>query len=317
MYFITNRGGAMGARFRSWWQKIRRPLEIAVISTFVVVFSVLLVIVILAYVFNVNVPGLRGKTLWDWLQLLIIPAVLAVGGYLFNYTTSKSEREIASDRQREDTLQSYIDKISELMLRENLRESADEKVQKIARVRTLTVLRRLDAERKVSVLQFLHESGLIDKDKRIIDLSGADLSEADLSEADLRRADLDGATLDGANLRGAILIADLSVADLRGANLSGAILREAILFGADLSGAILGGANLRRAILSRAILSGANLSGANLYGAILDGATLDGATLDGATLDGANLRGATVTPEQLDKAWSLKDTTMSDGSKHP
>ena len=30
---------------------------------------------------------------WDWLQLLIIPAVLAVGGYIINLTISRGEQE--------------------------------------------------------------------------------------------------------------------------------------------------------------------------------------------------------------------------------
>jgi len=30
---------------------------------------------------------------WDWLQLLIIPAVLAVGGYILNLTISRGEQE--------------------------------------------------------------------------------------------------------------------------------------------------------------------------------------------------------------------------------
>src|SRR5258707_1397583 len=222
MYFITNRGDVMGARFCSWWQNIRKPLD-KIIITLLVVLLALFVVIILGYIFHWDWTGLNefnsisittntasppqkitrtiayqpGKTLWDWLQLLIIPAVLAVGGYLFNYTTSKNEqqstqlrdqneRDIASDNQREAALQGYIDKISELLLDKDhpLRESAPEdEVRKIARVRTLTVLPRLDKERKRSVLQFLHESGLIDKGMKIIDLDGADLNKAKLSEA--------------------------------------------------------------------------------------------------------------------------------------
>jgi len=255
-----------------------------------------------------------GKTLWDWLQLLIIPAVLAVGGYLFNYTTSKNEqqstqlrdqteRDIAADNQREAALQAYIDKMSELLLAQNLRNaSEDEEVQKIAqvrtlldlhgvpirsdlveaqkiaRVRTLTVLRRLDAVRKGSVLQFLHESGLIDKDKRIIDLSGADLSSANLRGANLFRT-----YLSEAYLRGAILI--------------DAKLFEAKLFGADLRGA--------------------DLSRANLRGAKLIYADLSGAKLIFAFLSEADLSHATVTLEQIDQALSSTRAIMPDGSKHP
>ncbi len=78
-------------------------------------------------------------------------------------------------------------------------------MRKIARVRTLTVLPRLNGRRKRSVLQFLNESGLIDKDKRIVDLTGAGLSGANLLEANLLGANLSGANLRGAELGGANL----------------------------------------------------------------------------------------------------------------
>ena len=202
----------MEERPHLWWQKARKPLEVFGIIIACMLVMGLLVVIILAYVFNVNVPGLRGKTLWDWLQLLIIPVVLAVGGYLFNYTTTRAEQRntqvrdqneqaIASDNQREAALQSYIDNMSELLLHGKLRESGeDDEVRKIARVRTLTVLPRLDANRKGSVLQFLHESSLIHKDKKIIDLRGADLRSADLRSANLTEATLSEATLSEATL---------------------------------------------------------------------------------------------------------------------
>ena len=349
----------MLVRFRSRWQN-RSKRSDAVVILLLVVSLLLIVVVIIGYRFNLDWTGLgpyispphspssdfqRGKTLWDWLQLLIIPAVLAVGGYLFNYTTSRTEREIASDGQREEALQAYIDKISELLLHEKLRELEPEyeEVRKIARVRTLTLLPRLDKERKKSILQFLYESGLIEKDKQIIDLSGANLREANLREADLSGAYLRGAILRRANLFEAILReaylreADLSGANLRGAKLRGATLFVANLHEADLSGAILSGANLFEADLSGAILSGAILSGAFLSRANLSGADLRDAKLikaelrdadlrdaklikaelHDADLRGADLRGAIVTPEQLDEAWSLTGAVMPDGLKLP
>ena len=71
-----------------------------------------------------------GKTLWDWMELLIIPIVLAIGAYYLNRSEraverriaedrAKLEREIATDRQQEATLQAYIDRISELLLEKN------------------------------------------------------------------------------------------------------------------------------------------------------------------------------------------------------
>src|SRR5439155_25310734 len=112
-----------------------------------------------------------------------------------------------------------------LLLDKNLRESTvTDEVRIIARVRTLLVVRRCDAKRKVRVLMFLYESCLIDKDKHIIDLSGADLSKINLSHVNLRGADLRGAFLRGATLGGANLSeANLSKTDLWGADFNGAL----------------------------------------------------------------------------------------------
>src|SRR3712207_6525576 len=84
----------------------------------------------------------------------------------------------------------------------------------VARARTLTVLPRLGGDRKARVVQFLYESGLITKDKVIVDLlKGADLHGANLGEAQLSYANLSRANLSEADLSGA----DLSGADLSGA----------------------------------------------------------------------------------------------------
>src|SRR5207253_3743844 len=131
----------------------------------------------LAYIFNVNVPGLRGKTLWDWLQLLIIPLALAVIALLFNLANSRTERQIAKqryeqdqqitkqryeqdqlialDKQREDLLQAYLDRMSELLLEKQLRSSeVGAEVRNVERVLTVTVLNQLDARRIGYVFAF-------------------------------------------------------------------------------------------------------------------------------------------------------------------
>lgn len=109
---------------------------------------------------------------------------------------------------------------------------------------------------------------------------------------------------------------DLRGADLRGADLNGADLRATDLGKADLSGAYLVGADLRGAILTEADLTAADLGGsmdqdaANIY-------PLLPAQLDGADLSRANLRLAKVCKTgQLDRARSLTDAIMPDGSRH-
>ncbi len=363
----------MGVRLRSWWQKIKQHPVAAVLTALLVVVIVLVVLSVLGYIFNWNWTGLgsyipptkasnfqRGKTIWDWLQLLIIPAVLAVGGYLFNYTTSRNEqkasvlhnqteREIASDHQREAALQAYIDKMSELLLHEKLRESEPhDEVRKIARIRTLTVLNLLDGKRKGSVLQFLKDSELINRGTTIINLFGANLSGAILSKAFLNGVDLVQVDLSGANLRQANLGyipsippedqeyiegADLSGANLSEANMSEAYLDQVNLRRANLTKANLSGADLDRADLRYADLTDADLSYAKLMSADLSYANLTGADLTntelslytewengfGADLSKSILKGVTgITIKELEKrAESLKGAIMPDGSIHP
>lgn len=312
----------MRARLHSLRQRVRKPPEIFVILVGCMLVIALLVVIALAYIFHVNIPGLRGKTLWDWLQLLIIPAVIAVGGYVLNLTISKgeqdatkqraesereaaekhaeTEREIASDNQREAALQAYLDSMSELLLHENLRNSeAENEVRKIARVRTLTALPRLDPKRKEIVLEFLIDSNLIDNEQTIINLSEADLSGVQI-KGYLGEINLHGTNLSKAYLCDAILLgANLSEADLSEANMTGTTL-----FMANLHLAKLFGAELRKASLSKADLSEANLQGTDLSGVELTEANLEGAT--------------GITIEELEKkARSLKGATMPDGSIHP
>jgi uncharacterized protein YjbI with pentapeptide repeats len=334
----------MGSRLRSWWQQIKTHPVVTVSIVLLVVVIVLIILIVLGYIYNWDWTGLNatdfksqkttniilfqpGKTLWDWLGLLTvlaIPVVVGFGAAWFTAQQGKVSVRENTDNQRETALQAYIDKISELLLEKHLRESkADDEVRTIARVRTLTVLQILDAKRKGSVLLFLGESGLIHKDKCIIDLSGADLI---------------GAYREGVNLMGANLSrVRLYNANLSLANLSSADLSETLLFGTDLIRANLSDANLCRVSLSacrmygadltRANLSDAdlelddlretNLSGADLSGANLKDTNLSGADLTGANLNETNLEGATgTTSEQLAKAKSLKGATMPDGSIH-
>ena len=65
----------------------------------ILVVAIILVVVIALIIVEIRLygTGFAGKTLWDWLQLLIIPLVIAAGGYLFTFSISKNERK-AADR---------------------------------------------------------------------------------------------------------------------------------------------------------------------------------------------------------------------------
>jgi len=252
---------------------------------------------------------IRGKTLWEWMELLVIPLFLAGGVYYLNHSErenerqraeerSNLEREIATDRQQESALQSYFDQIAELLLKEKLRTTKRKDVRDLARIRTLGVLRELDGNRKGLLFRFLKEADLIEKEKSIVRLIEADLSHANLGNANdfvvLKSGSLN---LDGANLRGA--------------NLSHAIWSESTFRFANLKSA-----NLSHALFNDVNLSEANLSDANLNCAYLCDAILHNANLSGADLSGADLSYAKVSEKQLASAKSLKGAIMPDGSKH-
>jgi Pentapeptide repeats (8 copies) len=256
---------------------------------------------------------------------LIVP--LTVAGATFWFTrwhtelvqrreTAQKERESTLEEQRfhhalslkqqraqDEVFQKYLDRLAQPLTSGKLRKAGRfEEVRVLAR--TLGVLWKLDANRKRSLMQFLHEARLIRREEfdreaeeepvnPVIGLSGADLRKASLQELDLKDAALNGADMKGANLRDA---------KLNNVNLSGADLS-----GADLSNANLNGASLVNADLQRKDelkLSGADLSSADPKD---------------ADLTGADLRGVKgVNKEKLKaQAKSLKGAAMPEESSPP
>jgi uncharacterized protein YjbI with pentapeptide repeats len=273
---------------------------------------------------------LGGKTVWDWLQLLIVPLALAVIGFAFTLQQdvrqnaieerrAQAERELAEVRAQDAALQAYLDQMTLLILDRKLLEAGDgDPVYTLAQARTSTIIIRLDAEHNRSVTRFLTDSGMTGTervteggDATVSVLRGLELDGADLSSGNLVGADLTDASLHNAHLHNAgLLWADLTDADLSNAGLADANLSFADLSAdgastsADLCGVVGCGASLKDADLSNANLFGANLSGADLSGADLMRADLTNA-------EGIN-------KEELERqAKSLEGATMPDGSKHP
>lgn len=85
---------------QKWWQKAMKPLGVIGIIVICILIMAVLVVIVMAYVFDVNVPGLRGKTLWDWLQLLIIPLMFAIGGFWFSQIPKSRDERATKQRDR-------------------------------------------------------------------------------------------------------------------------------------------------------------------------------------------------------------------------
>jgi uncharacterized protein YjbI with pentapeptide repeats len=264
-----------------------------------------------------------GKTLWDWIGVAGSIAVPILLVYLANRLQASQQRQ-AEEAAKEEVLQTYFDRLSELLIDKNLiaiasknqspiiqakelntvidllkdKATNEEKeliaaAKDVVRARTLSVLQRLekDSARKSRIIQFLIDTEITNKLQ--LNLSGAILSGAILN-----RAELSGAILSDTELTEAELSdAHLTKAELGGANLSGANLIRA-----ELSGANLYRANLSEATLIKAELTKAELSGANLIRAILQQVNLSEAYLVEAKLSGADLRLANLSKAYLNSA---------------
>jgi hypothetical protein len=154
------------------WRPTRRQLQWAASIATVLLF---LIIVMCGYYWELPWTGLsrpkgspntqRIKTLWDWLDLLIVPFVLALAGYLFNSSQNQATQEATQERAQDGALEAYLDKMSELLLDKQLHKKSNDydETRVTARAQTLAVLKRLDVQRKGTVLLFLREARLINR----------------------------------------------------------------------------------------------------------------------------------------------------------
>jgi len=190
-------------------------------------------VIVYGYKMRPGWVGVADKKFWDYLELLIVPAALAIGVYWLNRAQSEREREAedaqqqrergaeearrererevqAAQRERElevenrraqgAALQAYLNQMSQMLTdrdRPLRRAQPGDSLSTVARARTLTVLNRLGGERKGGVMQFLYESDLISSERPVLDLRGANLNSAYLLGANLRDADLSNATRAG------------------------------------------------------------------------------------------------------------------------
>jgi uncharacterized protein YjbI with pentapeptide repeats len=250
--------------------------------------------------------GFRGKTVWDLLQLLVVPLALAGIGLWFaaqqeehqqrvEAKRAEVDREIEDQRAQDITLRTYLDQMGTLLLDRDLR-AADQNtnVRNVARARTLTTLAALGSYRKQKVLRFLNETKLIQR-----------RSPDGKPVISLRYAELQGVKLG-------------HIGQLGGFELNGIVAVNADLSNANMLNAVVHGADLREADLSEAGLRNADLLGAELIGVQLNNTNLTNADLTNADLTNtdltnADLTDAQVTEEQLEAAKSLKGATMPDG----
>ncbi len=261
--------------------------------------------------------GFEEQNLWEWMKLLIVPLLIPISVFWLTYRTEENERTLEKYKARKEELQNYFDRMTNLLLKHQLRVSAeDSEIRTIARALTLSVAPELSENQKSQLLLFLYDAGLIFRFSSIIGLEKIDLQNLTIQpKTDLRRISICEANLQGCNFEDVNLYyADFKSSKLQNANFAGAILMQASLRNAALTSATLKGASLKDADLRWANLKDANLEDANLEDADLRRADLTGATFTNAVLVNTRLKDAIVSEAQLRTAQLLRNVTMPDGT---
>ena len=85
---------------RSWWMQ---PGWLTVWIGLGLVGVLLVLSIVIPWMMTGFVPrasGFGSKTLWDWLQLLVVPSFLLLGGFAINQSAAERDRRRTEDQQR-------------------------------------------------------------------------------------------------------------------------------------------------------------------------------------------------------------------------
>lgn len=237
-----------------------------------------IVILIILFVFNFAVmagpPAWTGfgesikaentipaKTLWDWMELLIIPFAVLIIGWTFSKVEKVKATKREEERSQNEMLESFFQTMTKLLIEHNLSVNPTLQLLSIARARINIAVKNLDGYRKGQILQFLYESKLINFDPTI-ELVGLDFRNAFLDEIVLGNSEIKGTYFNNASMKNANLSeAKFIACDFSDANLSGSTVPNA-----DFSYSYLNKANLMNMDLTTVNFEGCELSGANLKG---------------------------------------------------
>lgn len=186
------------------------------------------------FLLNIDLDKIEmlGKTVWEWSELLFIPAVIGVIGFAFKNILNRQE----SGRRNLEILKSNIDQISSLVvsggfpnfsqsLPNSEIDSQSNSILTIIRARSLVAIRELDKKSLGIFIQFLSELNVI---------QGIPFENVDLSGIHLKNIDLSGTKFRDVNFRDAVFEnVNLSYSDLSGSDMFNSKFRDVILDGSN------------------------------------------------------------------------------------
>jgi uncharacterized protein YjbI with pentapeptide repeats len=262
------------------------------------------------WISNFKWSGFQKKSFWDWLQLLIVPLMLALGAFYLNSAADFRDYQIAQERKQQEILTDYFSKMQGLIVEtkkiketSGYKESNSEErllleFRPTAQALTLSVLEQLDGERKGKVIIYLAESQLITVDNNEpypqpeIKLDGANLKGMVLN-------DVDQVVKNGNKLR--VIINKSDMTDSR-------FKRIGLLANSDLKGS-----NFSNSILTSVDFTNANMPQAKFIKGKINNVSFTDTNLKETIFDGVKLENIVVSPAtNFDNACFTTSTTFHD-----
>lgn len=234
----------------------------------------------MAFIYKFEWSGFKDKNLWDWMQLLILPLLVAAGGLLLDRQIDQREEDRAKIRSDQETLKLYYDqmktyteRINPLLLRlsqikdiekgkkfqdkelDDIEESLIKVKPDLETIKslTLTVLDELDSEHKSQIIRYLYNIGVIRLEipRKITNSNDKSCSRTSRQGQDNYLYE-SAIQLDGVDLSGI----DFINKKIKFVNFCGVSLKRAKFINSDLSYANINQADLSEANLDGAIFSG-------------------------------------------------------------
>jgi len=225
------------------------------------------------WISNFKWSGFQKKSFWDWLQLLIVPLMLALGAFYLNSAADFRDSQIAQERKQQEILTDYFSKMQGLIVETKKskqtpgsKESNSEErllleFRPTAKALTLSVLEQLDGKRKGKVITYLAESQLITVDNNKlysqpeINLYGANLAGMVLNDVDQVE------TVNKRRLGVAITGADMTDSTIKNVRLFvGSQLRESKFIQANLTDVYFTNADMQGVQFIKSQMTGVDFS---------------------------------------------------------
>jgi uncharacterized protein YjbI with pentapeptide repeats len=220
------------------------------------------------------------------------------------------EREIAAERYRDDIFDAYIKEMGQLLENHSGSLVSNQVLMTLARAKTLNIIRRLDPQRNIRIIRFLHESEQLSgtREQRSLDLSTAELPNIDFRHLAIYGKQLDNISLASTFLSNATFISlgmkhnnfsrtllndsSLSSTQLENVEFSFAELNDVNFISARLSHVNFSHTTFNDSNLSYTWLENVNFSTARFYNVNFSSAVLNWVKFPSTEVDHVNFSSA-------------------------